>query len=133
MTNPENITLAKTIARKINDEYANHKIDAEAYIDDYGRFNNFAMLITFNQKDNGLDLRKIVNIAKRITKEEKGTWRSHETPKIKYSCGYGQKTKEGYESSYIYVDLDINTVYHQQTNTFSEASEDVDENQLELF
>ena len=135
-TTRENIDLARKIATAIDTAFAFEKITAEAYIDDWGKFNNFAMLISFKPKDFQIDLRKVVNIAKKIVKEHGGTWRSHETPKRLYDVqtvrGYVvARYQKGFEKNYIYVDLDIKTKYNQETNTFDEIPQN--ENQLELF
>ena len=147
-TTRENIDLARKIATAIDVAFVFEKIEAEAYIDDWGRNNNFAMLISFEPKDFQIDLRKVINIAKKIVKEQGGTWRSHETPKRLYDVqvvrGYVVgRYQKGFERNYIYVDLDINTVYHPETNSFTENfghEEELEktdifgnENQLELF
>lgn len=145
------INAAKAIAAEITNKGKELGVDV-CYIDDWGRYGNFAMLCYLDLDSRNKPIRqasfkmiKVVNLIKKIVREHKdkgAIFRSHESPLGIYKSNsvHGMRLAsdfEGYDKKYIYVDLDF-IPYNKNSNTFAvqtEQTEPVINNsaQLELF
>lgn len=114
---------------------------SECYVDDFGRFGNFSLILDLNVRKSGagykpnnpnqFSLTKLVYLIKSVIKESKpegAIYRSHECPQGMYSQqrirNFTESHFEGYERDYIQIDLDF-IPYHAESNTFAAQSEPV--------
>lgn len=125
-TTQEQIDLAKLIAQQITEEAKQFGL-GECIVDDWGRFGNFSLIAYLDvmhkwkgyKPNDGqkFDMKKIVAVIKKVVhkfKDKGAVLRAHESPKGKYTKqvvrGYVVDTQfEGYDRSYISIDLDFNT------------------------
>lgn len=124
------IEVASKIASEISDNGKSIGV-LKCDVDDWGRFGNFSLICELNVRKSSygykpnnksqFSLLKIVYLFKTIIKKyskEGAKLRSHESPQAIYSRDYGQNSFEGYERSYITIDLDF-IPYNPATNLFA--------------
>jgi len=114
---------------------------SECYVDDFGRFGNFSLILQLSVHKVGsgykpnnphkFSLTKLVHLIKSVIKEEKNEgaiYRAHECPQGLYSKqrirNFTDSHFEGYERDYIQIDLDF-IPYHSPSNTFAVQTEPV--------
>lgn len=110
MTSLSQISLARQIAEQMSNS------DVDCRVDDWDNYGGFALIAEIKNlgRDNkptvrSFSLRPTVNFLKRVMWNHKGlaTLNYIECPKREYTKSFGQSYFEGYEKSYIYIDITV--------------------------
>jgi hypothetical protein len=121
MTPQEHIEVAKKIAEEITNQGLSFGL-SECIVDDWGRYSNFSLIVYLDLRKFGgtgnyypmnkqtFNLKKIVGVIKRVIKsygKNGARFLSHESPRGVYYTSYGVSSFDGYERSYITIDLNF--------------------------